>query len=163
MAITGRVPLLLLLGVVAVVLRPELSTMWLWVLVVGVLVAVDVALAPAPRAVDVVRRPPGRVRAGHDAPSTLELTNTGRRGVALLVRDAWQPSAGARDNRHRLRLTAGSQQAVTTWLRPHRRGELRAAAPAVAPGPAPGAGRPVRSAGAWPGDGVRLPARVRPR
>ena len=127
MAITGRVPLLLLLGVVAVVLRPELSTMWLWVLAVCVLVAVDVALAPAPRDVDVVRRPPGRVRAGHGAPSTLDLTNTGRRRVHLLVRDAWQPSAGARDNRHRVRLGPGSAQAVTTWLRPVRRGELRAA------------------------------------
>jgi uncharacterized protein (DUF58 family) len=125
-AITGRVPLLLLLGVAAVVLRPELSTVWLWVLVVAALVGLDVALAPSTTAIDVVRRPVGRVRAGQDAASTLEVTNTGRRRADVLVRDAWQPSAGARDNRHRLRLSRGASLSATTWLRPLRRGELRA-------------------------------------
>src|SRR5690349_21739604 len=126
MAITGRVPLLLLLGVGAVVLRPEFSTIWIWVLVVVALVALDVALAPSTGDVEVSRRPPGRVRAGQDAASTLDLTNTGSRRVDVLVRDAWQPSAGARDNRHRVRLARGTTRTVTTWLRPRRRGELRA-------------------------------------
>ena len=49
MAITGRVPLLLLLGLVAVVLRPTVGTVWLWVLVVGLVTVLDVALAPSPR------------------------------------------------------------------------------------------------------------------
>ena len=52
MAISGRVPLLLLLGVVPVVLRPGMGTVWLWVLAVGLLVAVDVLARPvaaAPR------------------------------------------------------------------------------------------------------------------
>src|SRR3954452_3999497 len=47
--ITGRVPLLLLLGVVAVVLRPEFSTVWLWLFVVLLLVAADLLLATATR------------------------------------------------------------------------------------------------------------------
>ena len=64
MAITGRVPLLLLLGVVAVVLRPAVSTMWLWVLVVLLLVGLDVALArltgPDHRGATAGRPRPGR-------------------------------------------------------------------------------------------------------
>jgi uncharacterized protein (DUF58 family) len=126
MTITGRVPLLVLLGLVAVVLRPSVGTMWLWVLVVLLLVGVDLWLAPSPRRVSVERLPVGRVRAGQDATSTLEVGNDGSRAVDLLVRDAWQPSAGARGNRHRLRLAAGGRQRCTTPLRPTRRGELRA-------------------------------------
>ena len=64
MAITGRVPLLLLLGLVAVVLRPSVGTMWLWVLVVLLLVGLDVALAPSPGRITVERLPVDRVRAG---------------------------------------------------------------------------------------------------
>ena len=44
MAITGRVPLLLLLGLVAVLLRPGASTVLLWLLVVAVLVGAEGAI-----------------------------------------------------------------------------------------------------------------------
>ena len=50
MAITWRVPVLVLLGIGPVVLRPEAGTVWLWLLLVVVLVTLDVVLAP--------RRPP---------------------------------------------------------------------------------------------------------
>jgi uncharacterized protein (DUF58 family) len=126
MAITGRVPLLLLLGVPAVVLRPQASTVWWWLLVVALLVGADVLLAPSPAVVSVERRPVGRVRAGTDTVSLLSVANTGRRPVRLLLRDAWQPSAGSRDNRHRLRLRPSEHAAVRTPLRPVRRGELTA-------------------------------------
>jgi uncharacterized protein (DUF58 family) len=126
MAITGRVPLLLLLGVVAVLLRPAASTVWLWLLVVVALVAVDLLLASSPRAFSVERVPPGRVRAGHDATSVLVVASSAGHRATLLVRDAWQPTAGARDNRHRFALGAGDQVALSTPLRPTRRGELTA-------------------------------------
>jgi uncharacterized protein (DUF58 family) len=126
MAITGRVPLLLLLGLVAVLLRPGGATVILWLLVVVVLVGADLLLAPSPRSITVERVPPGRVRVGDDATSVVVLGNPGRRPASVLVRDAWQPSAGARGNRHRLRLGAGDQVVVTTPLRPVRRGELTA-------------------------------------
>jgi uncharacterized protein (DUF58 family) len=125
-SITGRVPLLLLLGLVPVLLRPSISTMWLWVLVVLVAVGLDVALAPSPGTLSVERLPTGRVRSGQQTFSTLALENTGRRTLTLLVRDAWQPSAGATQNRHRLRLEAGGRSLVRTSLRPVRRGELHA-------------------------------------
>ena len=69
MVITGRVPLLLLLGLVPVVLRPEASTVRLWLLVVAVLLVADLLLAPAARAVAVTRTPVGTVRMGYDAES----------------------------------------------------------------------------------------------
>jgi uncharacterized protein (DUF58 family) len=125
-AITGRVPLLLLLGLVAVVLRPTVGTIWLWLLAVVVVVALDVALAPAPGTISVERLPVDRVRAGQESASTLVVGNDGSRRTALLVRDAWQPTAGVSGNRHRLRLAPGDRALVTSPLRPTRRGELHA-------------------------------------
>src|SRR3954447_4839560 len=126
MTITGRVPLLLLLGVAAVVLRPEASTVWLWLLVVLVLVGADLLLAPPTRQVGVGRLPVGRVRAGQATVSVVALENLAQRRVHLQVRDAWQPSAGASDNRHRVRLRGGGRRLLETPLQPVRRGELHA-------------------------------------
>ena len=126
MAITARVPLLLLLGLVAVVLRPSLSTTWLWLLAVLLLAGLDLGLAASPSTVRLDRLPTGRVRVGADTASTLAIENAGKHRVSLLVRDAWQPSAGAHDNRHRVRLASGERGLLTTPLRPTRRGELHA-------------------------------------
>jgi len=41
------------------------------------------------------------------------------------VRDAWQPTAGDTENRHRFTLTAGDRRLLTTALLPTRRGTLR--------------------------------------
>ncbi len=126
MAITGRVSLLLLLGLVAVLARPDGSTVWLWLLVVVLLVGVDLFLAPPLRWFSVERLPAGRIRAGHHATSTLAVGNTGSRRASLLVRDAWQPSAGAQGNRHRFHLPPGERVQLATPLLPARRGELSA-------------------------------------
>src|SRR5689334_24805279 len=104
MAISGRVPLLLLLGVVAVVLRPSGGTVALWLLALVVLVGVDLALAPSTAAARLSRRSPGTVRLGDPAESAVTVANDGSRSLRLQVRDAWQPTAGATDNRHRLSL-----------------------------------------------------------
>jgi len=126
MAVTGRVPLLLLLGVVAVVLRPGTSTVWLWVLAVGLLVGADILLAPSPSRLVLERPPVGTVRLGEPVETRLIATNQARRRVRGLLRDAWQPSAGAAGNRHRLDLSAGEGLALRTPLLPGRRGDLRA-------------------------------------
>ncbi|GCD92026.1 DUF58 domain-containing protein [Nocardioides sp. LS1] len=126
MALSGRVPLLLLLGLVPVVLRPSLGTVWLWVLAVGVAVLVDWLVAPAPASVTMHRRPVGTVRMGHPTETLVVATNGGRRTVTALVRDAWQPTAGASDNRHRVRLGPGDRVLLRTPLQPRRRGDLRA-------------------------------------
>lgn len=126
MAITGRVPLLLLLGLVPVVLRPAVATVWLWALVVTVLVLLDLVLAPSPSRLRLDRRPTGTVRLGRPTETTLVATATGTRPMRLHVRDAWQPTAGATGNRHRLRLRPGTRALLTSALLPVRRGDLRA-------------------------------------
>ena len=68
-------------------------------LLLVLLVAVDLALAPSPRGVEVVRRAVGRVRVGEPTTTTLDVVVTGRRRARGLLRDAWQPSAGATGNR----------------------------------------------------------------
>ena len=126
MTITGRVPLVLLLGLVPVVLRPTAGTVWLWLLVVAALVAADVLLAPSPAGLAITRGEVGPVRLGHPAESQLRVANAGSRHVHALVRDAWQPSAGATDNRHHVDLSPGDRTVLRTPLRPRRRGDLRA-------------------------------------
>ncbi|HEU5039096.1 MAG TPA: DUF58 domain-containing protein [Nocardioides sp.] len=126
MAISGRVPLLLLLGVVAVVLRPSQGTVWLWVLAVALLVGVDLLLAPSPTVLSMTRPAVGTVRLGHPCETRLLVVNESRRRVRGLLRDAWQPSAGASDNRHRLALSPGDRVVLRTPLLPTRRGDLRA-------------------------------------
>jgi uncharacterized protein (DUF58 family) len=124
MAITGRVPLLLLLGLAAVPLRPQGTTVLLWLVVVGAVVGADLLLAVSPRSLTVERRAPGRVRVGHEAASEVTVGNPGNRRASLLVRDSWQPSAGIRDNRHRLRLGGGDRVVLSSMVQPVRRGEL---------------------------------------
>jgi uncharacterized protein (DUF58 family) len=126
MAISGRVPLLLLLGVVAVLLRPSAGTVWLWLLAVILLVVVDVLLAPSPSILTIERPPVGTVRLGQPAETRLLVTNPSRRRVRGLLRDAWQPTAGASGNRHRLALGPGDRRVLRTPLLPRRRGDLRA-------------------------------------
>lgn len=128
MVISGRVPLLVLLGLVPVVLRPQQGTVWLWLLVVAALCAVDRLLAPSPGSLRMERRPAGTVRLGDPAEAVLVVTNAGTRRVHARVRDAWQPSAGASPgaDRHRVRLAAGERTVLRTPLRPIRRGDLRA-------------------------------------
>ncbi|MCD4525644.1 DUF58 domain-containing protein [Nocardioides sp. cx-173] len=126
MAISGRVPLLLLLGLVPVVLRPTVGTVFLWLLVVALLAAADWLAAPRTSVLSWERRPVGAVRMGHPTETTLVASNASRRRVRALVRDAWQPSAGASDNRHRVRLDPGHRALLRTPLRPRRRGDLRA-------------------------------------
>ncbi|MFN8193309.1 MAG: DUF58 domain-containing protein [Nocardioidaceae bacterium] len=124
MAVTGRVPLLLLLGLVPVAFRPAMGTVGIWLLVVLALVLLDWLLAPRPETLTFERAPVGAVRMGY--PTSTRLTVTASRRVTGLVRDAWQPSAGATGNRHRVSLRADEREVLLTPLRPTRRGDLRA-------------------------------------
>ncbi len=123
---TYRVPLLVLLGIVPVLLRPAASTAWLWLLGVALLLLVDWLLAPRPAAIGFTRLAVEPVRLGGTARSTLVATNTGTRRVRGLLRDAWQPSAGASGNRVALDLAGGASTRLVVPLTPTRRGERRA-------------------------------------
>lgn len=124
--ISGRVPLLLLLGVGAVVLRPSGSTVALWILAMALLVGLDLLLAPRTRVLACRRDAIGPVRLGDPTTSVLHVENTGRRRVRAELRDAWQPSAGATSNRHHVTLRTGGTTHLRTPLQPRRRGDLRA-------------------------------------
>ncbi|MBG6212725.1 MAG: DUF58 domain-containing protein [Cryobacterium sp.] len=130
MTLTGRFVLLCALGVVPIVLfGPDLvaaaGVLALWLLLVLVLSGIDLALAASPRAVTVQRILPARVRLGESVTSELYLTNTGRRRLVAVVRDAWQPSAGAGRNRNRVVIPRGERRLVSLTLTPFRRGERR--------------------------------------
>jgi uncharacterized protein (DUF58 family) len=63
------------------------------------------------------------VRLGERVGAAIVLTNHGRRRVRGLVRDAWQPSAGAGRARHRVDLRPGRSGRLETTLQPVRRGD----------------------------------------
>ena len=83
------------------------------------LVAVDLLLAPHPRRLVLTRRPVGQVRQGQPTRTQLLVANPGDRRVQGLLRDAWQPSAGATGNRHRFDLAGGDQVLVQHTPDPH--------------------------------------------
>ena len=124
MALTGRAALLTLVGVVYVgLVQPGWAGIGVWALVVVAAAVADLALAASPRALTIERTPTGAVRLGEATSSTLTITNPGGRTLRGTLRDAWQPSAGATGERHRLDLPAGERRRVSTALAPTRRGD----------------------------------------
>jgi uncharacterized protein (DUF58 family) len=123
MAITWRAVVLTALGVVPVLLLPVSFTVIGWALLVVVVCSVDVWLAASPRRLALRRTLPASVRLTDTTRSTLTLTNVSGRRMRALVRDAWQPSAGATANRHAIELPDGESRRVVTALRPTRRGD----------------------------------------
>lgn len=130
MTVTGRFVALVAFGVVPIVLLgrtlPEAAVVLaIWLGVVILLAAIDLALAASPRSIAVARDLPSRVRLGEPVTSELYLTNTGRRRLRGAVRDAWQPSAGAGNNRTPIDIPPGERRLVALTLTPFRRGERR--------------------------------------
>jgi uncharacterized protein (DUF58 family) len=129
--ITGRVPVLLLIGAVPLVLLGSFGIGWAigvlvaWIVLVVLLVALDVLVAPSPRRMRLERELPSAVRLGEPTQASLLVTNPGGRRIRGLVRDAWQPSAGATPTRWPLDLPGGERRAFRATLVPLRRGERR--------------------------------------
>jgi uncharacterized protein (DUF58 family) len=124
-ALSGRVALLALAGVVPVALAPGWATLLGWALLMLLLVAADLTLAGSPRALRVQRDNPGAVRLGESTRAGLVVSNDGRRRLRGLLRDGWAPSAGDTVPRHPIDVPAGQQREVSTTLRPTRRGDRR--------------------------------------
>ncbi|RWZ46382.1 DUF58 domain-containing protein [Labedella phragmitis] len=130
MAVTGWFVALLCLGVVPVVAvgaDPSRSFAVLagWIALSILLLVIDVALAGSPRSLRITRSIADRVRLGEATTSELLIVNTGRRTVRALVRDGWQPTAGAPFERSRVIIPAGERRRIEQTLRPVRRGERR--------------------------------------
>ena len=126
MSLSGRTALLTLIGLVPVALFPGWPALLGWAGFVLLAVLVDLLLAGSPRAVTVEREPVAAVRLGQPATAEFVLSNTGRRRVRGLVRDGWQPSAGATGTRQPLDLPPGQRRRLSTALTPTRRGDRRA-------------------------------------
>jgi uncharacterized protein (DUF58 family) len=145
--VTGRLVALVALGVVPVVLLSAAAVdPWLtaacWALLCAVTAAADAAAAADPRRLEVVRRGPARALRDEAVTTQLLVRNTGPRAFRGLVRDAWQPTAGAPTRPLPVSVPAGERREVTVPLRPRRRGELRSGFVAVrAVGPLGVAGR----------------------
>jgi uncharacterized protein (DUF58 family) len=132
MYLTGRTPLLVGLGAVPVVLLSAAGVdAWLaaagWLLACTIVVLADAAAAPDPRRIQVARRLPRRVLLGEPASAELTLRNTGNRTLRGRFRDAWQPTAGAPEERLSLVIPPGESRTSVLPLLPRRRGELRTA------------------------------------
>ena len=126
-ALTGRAPALLALGLVAVLLQPTMSTVQIWWLVALCAIAFDLLVAQSPGKLVISRERVGQVRLGVSGSTTLWLDNPTSRTLRGLVRDAWQPSAGAAGGgRHTVTVRGGERVALRTSLTPTRRGDRRA-------------------------------------
>lgn len=128
MYITGWTAFLALLAAVPAFVMQDRLVAWWWVLGAVALACVDALLAAPTRSLSVRRIVPASVRLTEDTTSTVELVNETSRSVRGALRDAWPPSAGARDNRHRFSLAPHARASFVTPLRPMRRGERPAAA-----------------------------------
>ena len=124
MALTGRAGLagLAAAAVVGLLFPSGLGVLLVTALLL-LLLAVDVALAGPVRSLRLERDGDTAVRLGEPARVRLTVANPSRRRVRGRLRDAWPPSAGAAEQRHRLDVPAGERRRVTTSLRPTRRGD----------------------------------------
>lgn len=117
---------LLALGLPLGVVTASSTVVWAWAILVLLLVAADVCLAPSPRRLAAQRKVASSVRRLESTTSTTTVANPTRRHVRGFVRDAWQPSAGAPPARVPLDLPGGEMRRFKTPLRPTRRGDLHA-------------------------------------
>jgi uncharacterized protein (DUF58 family) len=131
MALTGRAAFAALVAALLILALRVPAT----VLVVnGALlaaVAFDLALAAPVRRLRFARSGDTRVLLGESATVTLTVENPGPRRLRADIRDAWQPSAGARPHHLRVNLPAGARAPLTITLAPDRRGDKAAAAVTV--------------------------------
>jgi len=124
MAISGRFVLLALVGLAPVTLFPDWGTVLLVCLALCSVLILDLSLAANLRKVAVERALPGNVTLTSSTEAVLTIGNTGSRPLRALVRDAWQPSAGAQNARQRMDVPAGERRRMKVLLRPARRGDL---------------------------------------
>lgn len=125
MTLTTRPVWLLLLGIPLVVVWPAAGTVVLWGAVVALAVVADLVLAARPRDLALDRAPTEAIRWGESTTTTLRVEARGRRRWRGILRDAWQPTAGAGRDRHPLDLAPGAAATLGTELTPTRRGLLR--------------------------------------
>lgn len=131
MAVSGWFVALILVGAVPVVALDGWQGLLIWLGVVVLLTAGDLAMAGSPRRLRFARRLPRRMRLGETEPVALIVENAGERTVRGVLRDAWQPSAGLSFGgrtpaRRRIAVPPGERRVIRGSLTPVRRGERAA-------------------------------------
>ncbi|KDA06633.1 hypothetical protein DC31_09735 [Microbacterium sp. CH12i] len=129
MFVSGRLALALGIGVIPLVAFtaagvPVWVVLGAWLLLCVVLLGIDITLAASARTVTVTRRVPARARMDEQIEASVAVHNHGTRTLNALIRDAWQPTAGASSARLAATIPPGERRRVTVPLLPRRRGEL---------------------------------------
>ncbi len=121
MALSGRLVLLALAGLLLTGVSRIALVVYAGVLLVGVLA--DLFLAARIRDLRFHRDAIGSVRQGESTQSGLRIFNAGRRTLRARIRDAWVPSAGAAPREQEVDVPRGEQRRLITTLTPTRRGD----------------------------------------
>jgi len=124
MALTGRAAAAAVVGALVVLALRTVAALLVVDALILAAIAVDLALAAPVRVLRLTRGGDTRIRLGATGDITLTVANPGRRALRGVVRDAWQPSVGARPGRVPVSITAGGQASMTTTLTPQRRGDF---------------------------------------
>jgi uncharacterized protein (DUF58 family) len=126
MALTGRAAAAALAGALLVLALHTVAALAAVDAVILALIAADLILAAPVGRLQASRTGDTVIRLGETGAVTLTLRNAGPRPLRGLVRDAWQPSAGAEPGRSPVSVPAGGQADLTTTLAPDRRGDKAA-------------------------------------
>lgn len=122
MLITGRFVLCAAVAALGIVIRPQWSTVALWVVVMSAVWLFDVLSALPPATLTITRGGTTTLRAGESATLTLTLTNPGARTFAGIIRDAWPPSLPTDPSRQSADVRPGERRVLTTHIASTRRG-----------------------------------------
>ena len=130
MILTGRFAVVVGAGIVPLVVlgllgAPPWAVLGGWLALCVLLLCLDVWLTASVTSATVSRRVPARARLGEPVPVSIAVHNHGRRTLRVLLRDGWQPTAGAAaGGRVRLEVPPGERRRAEIVLTPRRRGEL---------------------------------------
>lgn len=125
-ALSRRLPLAVLLGLIPLAFVREWVVVVVWLVLIALLVSADIVLAASPRGLTFERTVPFQVRLSQSVVSELVVRNQGRRTARGLLHDAWQPSAGATNNVQKISVPAGAARRLSVTLTPTRRGNRTA-------------------------------------
>jgi len=125
MALTGRAALVALASTLAALALRTTAGLLLVDGCIVVAILADTAMAASVRRLQFSRSGDTRILMGERGATTLSIVNPGRRELRGLLRDSWQPSAGATE-RARVRIPPGGRTEITTTLEPTRRGDKNA-------------------------------------
>jgi uncharacterized protein (DUF58 family) len=126
MALSGWFVALMAIGIIPIVITGEPIVLVYWLIFAIAIGLIDLALAVSVRSLRFERTTPERVRLGETTNAQLRITNPSGRRLRAIVRDGWQPSAGAHTNRVRMAVPARERRELTTVLTPLRRGTREA-------------------------------------